>query len=164
MSPGKKSPGKKSPVKKSPGKKSPGKKYPGKKYPGKKSPPTKKPPKPSANKSPKKSPKKSPDSETLTFRPKIFDNDVIDAEKRWLPRDAFDTVVNWYRKHTQKLYKKYVHITGATFPNIKMWVSPEFVVKYPGYWQDLLMDPDDDGNYPIMYENREYLVSGPDRE
>ena len=97
--------------------------------------------------------------DNLTFRPKIFDNDSISARKRWLPRDAFDIVVNWYKKHSQNQYKNYVHITGATFPNIKMSVSPEFIVKYPA-WRELLMDPDEDGNYPIMYKNREYLVSG----
>jgi len=99
------------------------------------------------------------EKDNLTFRPKIFDNDIISARKRWLPRDAFDTVVNWYRKHSQNQYKNYVHITGASFPDIKMSVSSEFIVKYPA-WRELLMDPDEDGNYPIMYKNREYLVSG----
>ena len=118
------------------------------------------PPKVARHKSPHRSPT-SPAFTTITIRPFLMTNSfsapVVPSKKKWLPRDAFEAIVEWYVAHVIKPRRLDLTLEKAAYPYMHVRVSSDFVKEHPWNWQKIISDPDEDS---ITYKGRDYFVSG----
>jgi hypothetical protein len=101
---------------------------------------------------------------TIFFQPLLLDEDSIQR----IPKPGeMEMVTQWYRDHTESnitaevkdLELKGINHLGTTIL-IQFWNKENLSEEDLDVIIQMLIDPDDDGNYPIYLDGEEYLVTG----
>ena len=99
----------------------------------------------------------------IYLKPRINKNKTIKSADG-ISRLGWKTIVDWYKKSQHKI--SWVHELTRILTIKKIGDMIEFTVKtddsgdmYYNYLE-MIVSPDDDGNYPVIIDGKRYLVSG----